>query len=62
MKGQNVDKVLQELYLNAKDINDFSKLAIPFACVATNAETGEAVVFDLPGGRDMFGILWSRPL
>lgn len=46
VKGQNVDKVLQELYLNAKDINDFSKLAIPFACVATNAETGEAVVFD----------------
>ena len=45
VKGQNIDKVLQELYFNAKDINDFSQLVIPFTCVATNAETGEPVVF-----------------
>ncbi len=45
VKGQNIDKVLEELYINAKDINDFSKLPIPFACVATDSETGSTVVF-----------------
>ena len=45
VKGQNIDKVLEELYINARDIDDFSKLPIPFACVATDSETGAPVVF-----------------
>lgn len=45
VKGHNIDKVLQELYINAKDISDFAELTIPFACVATDAETGEAVIY-----------------
>ena len=45
VKGQSIDKVLEELFVNAKDIRDFSKLPIPFACVATDAETGKEVVF-----------------
>ena len=45
VKGQNIDKVLEELYIGAKDINDFSKLPIPFACVATDSETGNPVIF-----------------
>ncbi len=46
VKGQNIDNVLSELYLDAKDIDDFSKLPIPFACVATDVETGEEVVLN----------------
>ena len=34
IRGQTIDKILEELYLNTKDIDDFSKLPIPFACVA----------------------------
>ena len=45
IKGQSIDKVLEELFLNAKDIKDFSQLPIPFACVATDAATGKEVVF-----------------
>ena len=45
IKGQTIDKILEELYLNAKDVEDFSKFPIPFACVATDAETGKEVVF-----------------
>ncbi len=46
VKGQNIDNVLSELYLDAKDIDDFSKLPIPFACVATDVETGKEVVLN----------------
>ena len=45
IRGQTIDKILEELYLNTKDIDDFSKLPIPFACVATDAETGKEVVY-----------------
>ncbi len=46
VKGQNIDNVLSELYLDAKDIDDFSKFPIPFACVATDVETGKEVILN----------------
>ncbi|MDO5609065.1 MAG: patatin-like phospholipase family protein [Capnocytophaga sp.] len=45
-KGQNIyNKYVQLLYPVA-EINDFSKLPIPFLCIATDVETGEGVVLD----------------
>lgn len=44
-EGQNVLNVLSELTQNVNHIEDFSKLPIPFVCVATNLETGEEKVF-----------------
>lgn len=46
VKGQRIDSILSELYLDTKDIKDFSKLPIPFACVATDVETGKEVILD----------------
>lgn len=46
VKGQSIDSVLSELYLDAKDINDFSKLPIPFSCVATDVETGKEIILN----------------
>jgi NTE family protein len=43
--AQNLELLLNKLMWNAKDINDFNQLPIPFLCVATNIETGEAVTF-----------------
>lgn len=41
--GQNIyHEMVKHLY-HVKDINDFSKLPIPFVCIATNVETGEEV-------------------
>lgn len=45
-KGQNVFNLLTELTLHVSNVDDFEKLPIPFFCVATNAETGEAVILD----------------
>ena len=39
-KGQNVFNLLTKLTSNVSQIDDFSKLPIPFFCVATNLETG----------------------
>lgn len=38
--GQKNIYLLKELFRNVSNINDFSKLPIPFMCVATNLETG----------------------
>ncbi|WGH74686.1 patatin-like phospholipase family protein [Tenacibaculum tangerinum] len=43
-KGQNVLNFLTELLAPVDDITDFSKLPIPFYCIATNIETGEEEV------------------
>lgn len=43
--GQNIFSWLTYHTWPARDISDFSNLPIPFATVATNLETGEAVVF-----------------
>ncbi|KAB1160562.1 patatin [Tenacibaculum aiptasiae] len=45
-KGQNVLNYLTELLAPVDDINDFSKLPIPFYCIATNIETGEEEVLE----------------
>ncbi|CAM1345794.1 patatin-like phospholipase family protein [Tenacibaculum crassostreae] len=43
-KGQNVLNFLTELLAPVDEVTNFSKLPIPFYCVATNIETGEEVV------------------
>ncbi len=44
--GQNNYNLLAKLTLHVSDITDFSKLPIPFFCIATNVETGEGVILD----------------
>lgn len=45
-KGQNVLNFLTELLAPVDHITNFSKLPIPFYCLATNAETGEEVLLE----------------
>lgn len=45
-RGQNVYNLLSKLTLHVSDVSDFEKLPIPFFCIATNIETGEAVMLD----------------
>ncbi|RAV29519.1 patatin-like phospholipase family protein [Sinomicrobium soli] len=45
-KGQNIYNLLVKLLYHVNDVEDFSKLPIPFFCIATNVETGEAVKLD----------------
>lgn len=45
-RGQNMLSLLSKLTLHVSDVEDFSKLPIPFFCIATNVETGRAVVLD----------------
>jgi len=45
-RGQNTYSLLTKLTLHVSDINDFSKLPIPFFCIGTNVETGDAVMLD----------------
>lgn len=46
ISGQNVYELLSELTWSVHAINNFSELPIPFRCIATNLETGEAVVLN----------------
>ncbi|AUP81635.1 patatin [Flavivirga eckloniae] len=45
-RGQNTYSLLSRLTLHLNEIDDFSELPIPFFCIATNIETGEAVMLD----------------
>ncbi|TYA60114.1 patatin-like phospholipase family protein [Formosa maritima] len=45
-RGQNMLSLLSKLTLHVSEIDDFSKLPIPFFCLATNVETGQAVILD----------------
>ena len=45
-RGQNVFNLLSKLTLGVSQIEDFSKLPIPFYCIATDMQTGEEVVLD----------------
>lgn len=45
-KGQNVYNMLAQLLLHVDDIDDFSKLPIPFLCIASDIEKGEQVILD----------------
>jgi NTE family protein len=46
IEGQEIWLKFQELLLPVYDVKDFSKLSIPFKCVATDVGTGKAVVLD----------------
>ncbi|MBA6152144.1 patatin-like phospholipase family protein [Gelidibacter gilvus] len=45
-RGQNVFNLLSKLTLPVTDISDFDKLPIPFFCMATDVETGKAIILD----------------
>jgi len=45
-KGQNVFNLISQLTEHVHGITDFSKLPIPFFCIATNLETGDEVILD----------------
>lgn len=45
-RGQNVFNLLSRLLIHVSDIERFDELPIPFFCVATNVETGQAVIMD----------------
>lgn len=45
-KGQNVYNLLNELTYRVSDTSDFSKLPIPFLCIATDIETGEQIILN----------------
>ncbi|WP_294286993.1 patatin-like phospholipase family protein [uncultured Chryseobacterium sp.] len=44
--GQKNVYLLKELFKNVSNIEDFSKLPIPFMCVATNLESGKMQIFE----------------
>ena len=45
-KGQNVLNLLSELFDSTENITDFSKLPIPFFCIATDVENGEEIIIE----------------
>lgn len=45
-KGQNMYNLLSKLTNHVSHIEDFSKLPIPFFCIATNVESGKETVFN----------------
>ncbi len=46
IEGQQMWNILQELFFHVRHLDDFSDLSIPFACVATDIETGDVVVMN----------------
>ena len=45
-KGQNVLNFLTELLASVEGISDFKKLPIPFFCIATDVENGNAILLE----------------
>ncbi|WP_194767293.1 patatin-like phospholipase family protein [Tamlana sp. I1] len=45
-KGHNTYNLFSNLLIGVSNIDDFSKLPIPFFCMATNVENGQQVVLD----------------
>lgn len=45
-RGQNVYALISKLTIHVNEAEDFSKLPIPFFCIATDAETGKEVILD----------------
>ncbi len=45
-EGQNVDLLLNRFFSSQYKITDFSKLPVPFFCIATDLFTGESVMLD----------------
>ena len=61
-KGQNTYNLLASSLAQVSDVDDFSKLSIPFFCVATDVEKGEQVILDkgyLPDAISASGALPS---
>jgi NTE family protein len=46
LQGQELWLTLAELFAPASNIKDFSKFSIPFKCIGTDVDNGEAVVMD----------------
>jgi len=46
VKGQNIINLFERYTIEYHDKTDFRKFPIPFVCIATDLETGEAVVLD----------------
>lgn len=46
ISGQKLEMELANITWSVHSVNDFSKLPIPFACIATDIETGKAVVLN----------------
>lgn len=42
--GQNFSMLMSQMAFHVHHINDFNKLPIPFLCIATDIETGDAIV------------------
>ncbi|MCK0132438.1 patatin-like phospholipase family protein [Flavobacteriaceae bacterium F08102] len=45
-KGQNIFNLLSQLTISVQEVDDFSKLPIPFFCMATNLENGKSEVLE----------------
>lgn len=45
-RGQNVFNLFTKLTHHVSNVKDFSKLPIPFFCIATNVENGKEIVLD----------------
>ena len=45
-KGQNIYNLISRLTMHLGNIQDFSKMPIPFFCIASNIETGEQVILE----------------
>lgn len=45
-KGQNIYNLMSRLTMHVSEVDNFSKLPIPFFCVAADIETGEEVILD----------------
>lgn len=45
-KGQNVYNLYSKLLFHVKDVEDFDELPIPYFCVATDIETGQAIILN----------------
>ncbi|OIQ23327.1 patatin-like phospholipase family protein [Lacinutrix sp. MedPE-SW] len=45
-RGQNTFNLLSKLTMHVNHIEDFSKLPIPFFCIATNIENGQPILLD----------------
>lgn len=46
VQGQNIINLFEKSTIEFHDQNDFRKFPIPFVCIATDLETGDAVVLD----------------
>jgi NTE family protein len=46
LQGQNLNLILKSLLIHTEGIDDFNRLNIPFRAVATDIETGDAVILE----------------